>query len=51
LDPGAHGVRCARAMAVHHAVGVSCQRNSGYKPSRVNIVRRERVPPQRIKIK
>jgi len=24
-------------MAVHHAVGISCQRNSGYRPSRVNI--------------
>ena len=34
LDLGAHGVRCARAMAVHHAVGISCQ--SRY-PSRVNI--------------
>jgi len=38
LDPGAHGARCARAMAVHHAVGVSCQINSGYRPSRVNIM-------------
>jgi len=38
LDPGAHGARCARAMAVHHAVGISRQRNSGYRPSRVNIV-------------
>jgi len=38
LDPGAHGARCARAMAVHHAVGISCQRNSGYRPSRVNIM-------------
>ena len=25
-------------MAVHHAVGISRQRNSGYRPSRVNIV-------------
>jgi len=25
-------------MAVHHAVGIRCQRNSGYRPSRVNIV-------------
>jgi len=25
-------------MAVHHAVGISCQRNSGYRPSRVNIM-------------
>ena len=24
-------------MAVHHAVGISCQRNSGYRPSRVKI--------------
>ena len=38
LDPGAHGARCARAMAVHHAVGISCQTNSGYRPSRVNIM-------------
>ena len=38
LDPGAHDARCARAMAVHHAVGISCQRNSGYRPSRVNIM-------------
>ena len=27
LDPGAHGARCTSAMAVHHAVGISCQRN------------------------
>jgi len=38
LDPGVHGARCAWAMAVHHAVGISRQRNSGYRPSRVNIV-------------
>jgi len=38
LDPGAHGARCARAMAVYHAVGISCQRNSGYRLSRVNIM-------------
>jgi len=25
-------------VAVHHAVGISCQRNSGYSPSRVNIM-------------
>jgi len=25
-------------MAVHHAVGISHQRNSGYRPSRVNIM-------------
>jgi len=24
-------------MAVHHAVGISRQRNSGYGPSRVNL--------------
>jgi len=23
---------------MHHAVGISCQRNSGYRPSRVNVV-------------
>jgi len=38
LDPGAHGARCAWAMAVHHAVGISRQRNSSYRPSRINIV-------------
>jgi len=25
-------------MAVHHAVGISCQRNSGYRPNRVIIM-------------
>jgi len=25
-------------MAVHHAVGISRQRNNGYRPSRVNIM-------------
>ena len=38
LDHGTHGARCAWAMAVHHAVGISRQRNSGYRPSRVNIM-------------
>ena len=38
LDPGAHGARCTWAMAVHHAVGISRQRNSGYRPSWVNIM-------------
>ena len=38
LDPGAHGARYAWAMTVHHAVGISRQRNSGYRPSRVNIM-------------
>ena len=38
LDPGAHSARYATAMTVHHAVGISCQRNSGYMPSRVNIM-------------
>jgi len=33
-----HGARCAWAMAVHHAVGISHQRNSGYRQSRVNIM-------------
>jgi len=36
LDPGAHGARCSWAMVVHHAVGISRQRNSGYIPSMVN---------------
>jgi len=38
LDFGAHSARCARAMAVHHAVGNSCQRNSSYRLSRVDIM-------------
>ena len=38
LDPVAHRTRCARAKAVDHAVGISCQRNSGYRPSRINIM-------------
>ena len=38
LDPGAHGARCAWDMAVHHAVGISRHRSSGYRPSRVNIM-------------
>jgi len=38
LDPGAHGARYAWAMTVRHAVGISRQRNSGYRPSRVNIM-------------
>ena len=38
LDPGAHGARYARAKAVHHALGISRQRNTGYRPSRVNIM-------------
>jgi len=33
LDPGAHSARCAWAMAVHRAVGISRQRNSGYRLS------------------
>ena len=38
LDPGAHGARCAWAMAVHHAVGISGQRKDGYRLSRINIM-------------
>ena len=38
LNPGANGARCAWAMAIHRAVGISRQRNSGYRPSRVNIM-------------
>jgi len=30
LEPGAHGARCAGAKAVHHTVGISRQKNSGY---------------------
>ena len=32
-------------MGVHHAVGISCQRNSGYRPSRVNIMAQSRSTP------
>jgi len=39
LDPGPHGARCACAVAVHHAVAISCQRNSRYRPSRINIMK------------
>ena len=38
LDRRAHDARWAWAMAVHHAVGISRQRNSGYRPNRVNIM-------------
>jgi len=38
LDPGAHGARCAWAMAVHHAVDICSHRSSDYRPSRVNIM-------------
>ena len=38
VDPWAHGARCALAMAVHHAVGISRRRNSDYRPSRVKIM-------------
>jgi len=38
LDRGAHSARCAWSMAVHYAVGISRQRNSGYRPSSVNIM-------------
>ena len=38
LDHGAHDARCTRAMAIHYAAGISHQRNSGYRPSRVNIM-------------
>ena len=36
--PGAHGARCARTKTIHHEVSISRQRNSGYRPSRVNIM-------------
>ena len=38
LDSGAHGAMWAWVMAVHHAVGISRHRNSGYRPSRINIM-------------
>jgi len=47
LNPWAHGARCAWAMAVHHAVGISRQRNSGYRPSRVNIMAQGLSTPDR----
>ena len=45
LDPGAHGARCAWTMAIHHAVGISRQRNSGYRPSRINIMAHDLSTP------
>ena len=36
LGPTEQGAR--DLMAVHHALGISRQRNSGYRPSRVNIL-------------
>jgi len=44
LDPGAHSARCAWAMAIHHAVGINCQRNSGYRPSRVKVAQNLSTP-------
>ena len=38
LNPGAHDARCAKAKAVHHAVGITRQRNRGYRPSTVNVM-------------
>jgi len=32
-------------MALHHAVGISCQRNSAYRPSRVNIMAQDLSTP------
>jgi len=40
-----HGARCAWAMAVHHTVGISCQRDSGYRPSRVSIMAQDLSTP------
>jgi len=37
LDHGAHGERNVRTKAVRLSVGISHQRNVGYRPSRVNI--------------
>ena len=45
LDLRDHGARCAWAMAVHHAVGISRQRNSGYRLSRVNIMPQDLSTP------
>ena len=42
--------RCAWAMAVHHAVGISRQRNSGYRPSRLNIMARSLQGLSRFKV-
>jgi len=36
LDPGAHATMRVRTKAVHHAVRIDRQENSGYRPSRVN---------------
>jgi len=45
LGPWAHGARCVWAMAVHHAVDISRQRNSGYRPSRINIMAQDLSTP------
>ena len=37
INTEAHAARCTRTKAFRHAVCISCQRNSGYRPSRVNI--------------
>ena len=33
LDPWPHCTMCVRTKTVHHAVGISRRRNSGYRPS------------------
>jgi len=38
LDPGANGARWVRTKAINHSLGISRQRNSGCRPSRVNIM-------------
>ena len=45
LDSRANGARCAWAMAVHHAAGISRQRNSSYRPSKVNIMAQDLSTP------
>ena len=36
INTEAHAARCTRTKAVYHAVGISYQRNSVYRPSMVN---------------
>ena len=38
INTEAHAARCTRTKAFRHAVCISCQRNSGYRPSRLNIM-------------
>ena len=38
LDPEPHGTKRVKTKAIHHAVGISRRRNSGYRLSSLNIM-------------